>query len=116
VNHVRNAVIVAVLAFGVYALPGGGTAANFFGALLFVLLTIGLGLFAGRLYLEHRIGIYGLGDRYRAMLYGAFGVAVWTLAAGPKLFASGGGTVLWFLLMGGAGYALYMVYRHSREY
>ena len=115
-THLRNAAIVAVLALGVYALPGGGTAADFFAALLFVLLTVGLGLFAGRLYLEHRVGIFSLGDRYRALLYGAFGVAVWTLAAGQKLFASNGGTVLWFVLMGGAGYALYLVYRHAREY
>ena len=115
-KHVRNAAIVAVLALGVYALPGGGTAADFFAALLFVLLTVGLGIFAGRLYLEHRVGIYALGDRYRGLLYGAFGVAVWTLAAGPKLFDSNAGTVVWFVLMGGAAYALYMVYRHAREY
>jgi hypothetical protein len=115
-NHLRNAVIVAVLALGVWALPGGGTAADFFAALLFVLLTVGLGLFAGRLYLEHRVGIYGLGDRYRGLLYGALGVAVWTLAAGPRLFETGAGTIVWFLLMGGAAYALYMVFRHVREY
>src|SRR5262249_7701308 len=109
----RNVAIVAVLAFAVFALPGGGTAANFFGALLSVLPTVGLGIFAARLYLEHRVEIYSLGDRHRGMLYGAFGVAVWTLAAGPKLFATGIGALIWFCLMGGASYALYMVWRHS---
>jgi hypothetical protein len=116
VKAVRNAGIVALLALGVWALPGGGTAADFFAALLFVLLTVGLVLFAGRMYLEHRTDIYALGDRYRAIMYGALGVAVWTLAAGPRLFDSGGGTVLWFVLMGGAAYGLYAVFRHSREY
>ena len=112
----RNFAIVALLALGVWALPGGGTAADFFGALLFVLLTVFLGLFAGRLYLEHRTELYALGDRYRGLMYGSLGVAVWTLAAGPRLFSSGPGTLLWFVLMGGASYALYLVYRHSREY
>ena len=43
----RNVGIVALLALGVWALPGGGTAANFFAALLFVLLTVGLGICLG---------------------------------------------------------------------
>ena len=112
----RNAGIVALLALGVWALPGGGTAADFFGALLFVLLTVGLVMFGGRLYLDHRTDIYSLGDRYRGLMYGAIGVAVWTLAAGPRLFDTGLGSLLWFVLMGGASYALYLVYRHTREY
>jgi hypothetical protein len=43
-------------------------------------------------------------------------VAVWTLAAGPRLFQTGLGTLVWFVLMGGASYALYLVYRRAREY
>ena len=112
----RNVAIIALLALGVWALPGGGTAAAFVGALLFVLLTIGLGLFAGRMYLEYRTTLYGLGDGYRAMLYGAIGAAVFALASGPKLFSTGAGTIVWFALMGGAAYALYVVFRHAREY
>jgi len=116
VKTARNVAIVALLALGVWALPGGGTAAAFVGALLFVLLTIGLGLFAARMYLEYRTTLYGLGDGHRAMLYVALGVAVFALASGPKLFSTGAGTVVWFALIGGASYALYVVYRHAREY
>ncbi len=112
----RNAAIVVVLALAVWALPGGGTAADFVAALLFVLITVGLVVFVGRLYLENRVEIYSLGDRYRAMLYGSAGVAVWTLAAGPRLFTTGLGTLVWFVLMGGASYAVYLVWRHQREY
>ena len=112
----RNIAIIALLALAVAALPGGGNAANFVGALLFSLLTIGLGLFAARLYLERRTSIYGLGDRHRAMLYGSCGTAVFALASGPKLFETGAGTIVWFVLMGGAAYALYAVWRHAREY
>ena len=112
----RNAAIVVLLALAVWALPGGGTAADFVAALLFVLITIGLVLFVGRLYLENRVAIYSLGDRHRALLYGSAGVAVWTLAAGPRLFNTGLGTLLWFVLMGAASYAVYLVWRHQREY
>jgi hypothetical protein len=116
VKVARNLAIVALLGLGVWALPGGGTAASFVGALLFVMLTVGLGLFAGRMYLERRTDIYSLGDRYRAMLYGACGAAVFALASGPKLFRTGAGTLVWFALMGAASYALYSVWRHAREY
>jgi hypothetical protein len=116
VKHARNVAIILLIALGVWALPGGGTAADFFSALLFVLITVGLVLFAGRLYLENRVAIYSLGDRDRALLYGSAGVAVWTLAAGPKLFDTGIGTLVWFALMGAASYAVYTVWRHTREY
>ena len=39
-----------------------------------------------------------------------------TLAAGPRLFDTGAGTLLWFVLIGGASYAMYLVWRHQREY
>lgn len=115
-KHVRNFGIVAVLALGVYALPGGDTAANLFGAALFVILTIGIGLLAARFYLERRVDIISLGDTWRLLLYGALGVIVVALAATPKLFDSGGGTILWVALIAAAFFALYRVWRHTREY
>jgi len=116
VRNVRNAVIIAVLALGVWALPGGGTAADFFGALLFVILTLGLGFFGGRMYLENRAGLESLGDRWRGQLYVAVGVIVLTVAAGPKLFDSGAGTLAWIMLLAGCAFALFGVVRHAREY
>jgi hypothetical protein len=116
VTTARNVAIIALLALAVFLLPGGGTAAATFGAALFVVLTIGLGIFAARLYMEHRIDLYGLGDRYRALLYGALAVVVLTVAAGPELFATGPGTLAWIALIGAAAYALYLVVRRAREY
>jgi hypothetical protein len=116
VKAARNVAIVAILALAVTVLPGGGTAAGTFGAALFVVLTVGLGVFAARLYMEHRIGLYGLGDNYRALLYGAIALAVLTVAAGPRLFGSGPGTIAWIVLIAVACYALYLVVRHAREY
>lgn len=112
----RNVAIIAMIALAVAVLPGGGTAAGTFGAAMFVILTVGLGVFAARLYMEHRVGLYGLGDRYRALLYGAVALAVLTIAAGPRLFGSGPGTLAWIVLIGVACYALYLVVRQAREY
>ncbi len=115
-KHVRNWGIVALLALGVYALPGGSTAADLFGATLFVIITIGIGLLSARFYRENRYEIHALGDTWRLVLYTALGVIVLVLAATPKLFDTGGGTALWLLLLAGAGYALYRVWRRAREY
>jgi hypothetical protein len=115
-QHIRNFGIVALLALGVWALPGGSTAANLFGAFLFVIVTAGIALLAARFYLENRSELYSLGDGWRVILYLALGVLVLDLAAGPKLFGTGLGTGLWVLLFAAALYALYAVFRHSREY
>jgi len=115
-KHVRNFGIVALLALGVWALPGGGTAVDLFGAALFVIITIGIGWLAARFYLENRSEIHGIGDRWRLVLYGALGVIVLTMAAGPRLFDTGLGTVLWIALIAGSIYALVLVWRHSRAY
>lgn len=115
-KHVRNALIVALLALAVWAVPGGGTAATTFGAAMFVLITVFLGLIAVRTYRERRLSLYSLGDRHRALLYAALGLAVLTMAAGPRLFATGLGAIAWFVLMGLAASGLYAVWRHSRQY
>jgi hypothetical protein len=116
VKHVRNFGIVALLALGVYALPGGGTAALLFRAVLFVIITLGIGLLGARYYRDHRTDVYGLGDRWRLIAYVALAVIVLALAGSPKLFQTGPGTVVWLALIGASGYALYRVWRHSREY
>jgi hypothetical protein len=116
VEHVRNFAIVALLAFGVYALPGGDTAADLFGAALFVILTLGIGLLAARFYQERRVDLVSLGDTWRLLLYGALGVIVVALAASPRLFDTGLGTVVWLALMAASIFALYRVWRHAREY
>lgn len=112
----RNVAIIALIALAVWALPGGGTAARLFGALLFVALTIFMGLFFARLYQEHRLTLYGLGDAYRALLYGAIAVVVLLLAGGSRMFDTSTGTLLWFVLVAGVIGALLAVVRRAREY
>jgi hypothetical protein len=111
----RNVLIIVALAAAVAFLPGGGagvrTIATFFSVLMFG----GLAWWVGKLYMEHRYEIFGLGDRNRALLYGAFAVIVLTLAASSRLLSNGAGIVVWLVLMSAAVFALYTVWRAYRE-
>lgn len=112
---VRNALIVLALAAAVYALPGGGESADFVSAVLSVLITASIAFFAYRFYRENRMDLYGLGDRHRGLLYGALGALVLMMAARVRLFDTSGGALLWFAVVIGSVYALYVVFTHYRS-
>ena len=113
---VRNVAIVLVLAAFVAYVPGGGTAGGVVVQLLSMAFLVGIALLAYRLYREHRVAIYSLGDRNRAVLYGAVGLAVLAVAGTQKLWTSGPGTLVWFVMVAAASLAVFTVYRASREY
>jgi anti-sigma-K factor RskA len=113
---VRNVAIILALAAAVAFVPGGGTTAGLVGAVLSTLIMVSLVFFAYRFYREHRVELDGLGDRWRGLLYGAIAAVVLALAARPRLSDSSGGTLLVVVLLGGAAYAFYAVWRHYREY
>ena len=111
----RNVGIVLAIAVAVAFVPGGGRTANFVGAFLSIAVLTSIVLILARLYREHRVTIFGLGDRHRALLYGALGAFVLAMAGRERLL-DGAGVFLFFALMGGAAYALYLVWRQHREY
>ncbi len=112
----RNVLIVFALAAAVHFVPGGGDTAQFVNNVLSVSILAAFVLIAVRLYREHRVALFSLGDTYRALMYGAVGVAILAMAARVRLFESDAGTLVWVVALGGASYALYRVWRHSREY
>ena len=112
----RNVAIVLVLAALLAFLPGGGDASQVIGAILSTLIIASFVMLGVRFYREHRLGLVSLGDGWRAALYGAIGVVVLAMAARDRLFDSGGGTILWLAAIAGSVYAVYLVWRHSREY
>jgi hypothetical protein len=112
----RNVLIVLALAAALAFVPGGGQTAEFIGALFGFAFLGGLVFFAGRLYMEHRVAIFSLGERRRAIAYSAIGVALLALTASSRLFNTGAGTVAWFVMVGGASYALFWVWQSSRQY
>jgi hypothetical protein len=112
----RNVAIVALIAAAVYLLPGGGRAASTFEALLYTAFGVGIAYLGLRLYREHRIALHGLGDRHRALLYGALAVAVFVVTARERMWQTGLGEIVWFALIGFVAYTLLAVYRRWRAY
>jgi len=112
----RNVAIILLIAAIVYAVPGGGRVANTFESVLLVGFGVGIGYFGLRLYRENRVALHGLGDRYRALVYVALGGGALLLVARQRMWESGLGELLWFVLLGLAVYALVAVYRHWRAY
>jgi len=72
----RNVLIILAIAAAVYFVPSGGKVADTVAAVLGVAFGVVIALFAGRLYQEHRVALYSLGDHRRAILYGAIAVAM----------------------------------------
>jgi hypothetical protein len=99
-----------LLALGVAFAPSGG---NFAEAILAALT---MGLLAGiawMLYVlsrENRLTLATLSDGRRAILYGAFGLLALLIAGADKLFSTGGGTVLWVLMLAVAVAAIWRIW------
>jgi hypothetical protein len=112
----RNVAILLVLAAAVEFLPGGGRVANTFSTALGVVFAAGFAYAAVWFYRRNRIDIYGLGERRRGLLYGALGVGVVTVAAKPRMWETGFGELVWFVLIGLVVYTLVALFRYSRSY
>jgi hypothetical protein len=117
-KHLRNVAIILVLAVAVWQLPGGGETSSGILSLLLVILWGGVLFFGYRLYMEHRMTIYSLDDRLRALLYGSLALVVITLVATSRLWneAGGLGVLIWFGLLGLAAWGIATVWRAYREY
>jgi hypothetical protein len=115
-KNARNVAIVMLIAAAVYLLPGGGRAASIFESLLYVVFGVAVAYLGLRFYREHHVNLHTLGDRHRGLLYGALALGVFALTARQRLWQSGLGELVWFLLIGGVVYGLVSVYRHWRAY
>jgi hypothetical protein len=116
-KHLRNIAIIFVLAIAVWQLPGGDEGSATILTVLAVIFWGGLAFLAYRLYMEHRMTLFGLGDRTRAILYGSVALVAITLTATSRMWEAGGlGALAWFALIGAAVYGLLRVFHASREY
>ena len=115
-KHVLNVAIILAIAALIAIVPGGGPASSFLVQLISIVFLAAIAWVASRLYREHRVALYSLGDRRRAIVYVAAGVATLTFCASGRLLNTGGGTILWLVLILGAAYAVFAVFRSAREY
>jgi hypothetical protein len=102
----RNVVIILVIAALVVLVPGGGTAARTVTQAVWLAFLASIFWFAVVMYRQNRTTIYSLGDRRRAIVYAALGVAALTLTATNRLWSTGGGKVAWVLLLAASVYAV----------
>ena len=112
----RNVAIIMVLALGVAFLPHGG---NFVDA-VFAAITIGfLAGISWMLYTlsrQNQLTLATLTDNRRAIFYGAFGLIALLIAGTDKLFSSGGGTLLWIVLLAASVAAIWKIWSETSSY
>jgi hypothetical protein len=115
-RNVRNVAIILVLALGVAFIPSGGNVVE----AIFAAITMGfLAGITWMLYVmsrQNQLTLATLTDSRRAILYGALGMIALLIAGTDKLFSTGGGTVLWVLLLGASVAAIWRVWMEANTY
>jgi hypothetical protein len=115
-KHLRNIAILIALALIVWLVPGGGTAGATVSNVLGIAFAASLLFLGYRLYMEHRDTIFGLEERQRGIFYASLALAAVALVGTSRMWSTGGGTILWLLLIGAAGFGLYTVWQAYRSY
>jgi hypothetical protein len=113
---VRDVGIVMLLALAVAFAPSGGNVAE----AIFTALTMGfLAAIAWTVYVlsrQNQLTLATLSDGRRAILYGALGLIALLVAGTDMLFATGGGTLLWILLLGASIAAIWRIWMEANTY
>ena len=112
----RNVAIIMLLALGVAFLPGGGNAVD---TVLTAITMAFLARIAWMLYTmsrENQLTLATLSDGRRAIFYGAFGMIALLIAGTDKLFSSGGGTLIWIVLLGASVVAIWRIWVEANTY
>jgi hypothetical protein len=105
-----------LLALGVAFLPGGGNLAEAVITALTMALLAGIAWMVYTLSRENQLTLSTLTDGRRAILYGAIGMVLLLIAGSDKLFATGGGTLLWIVLLGISVAAIWKVWMEANTY
>ncbi|MDE3070656.1 MAG: hypothetical protein KGJ43_08000 [Acidobacteriota bacterium] len=108
--------IVLLVAAAVQFVPGGQNTADAVSAALVFAFGVGILWVSVRAYREHKNALYALGDRRRALLYGAVGVLIVTVIARPRLWLTATGEFVFWVIVGLAVYIFFALYWFSRSY
>jgi hypothetical protein len=115
VRTARNVAIILLLALVVAFLPGGGNLAEALITALTMGLLAGVAWMVYTLSREQQLTLATLRDGQRVVLYGAVGLLVLLIAGTDKMFATGGGTLLWILLLATAAAAIWRVWMEANS-
>jgi hypothetical protein len=105
-----------LLAFLVAFAPAGGNVADA------VLTAITMGFLAAIAWMlfvlsrQNQLTLAALSDGRRAILYGALGLIALLIAGSGKLFSSGGGTLVWIVLLGASVAAIWKIWMEANTY
>lgn len=105
-----------LLALGVAFLPGGGNMAETLLTALTMALLAGIAWMVYVLSRENQLTLATLSDGRRAILYGAVGMVALLIAGSDKLFSTGGGTLLWIVLLAASIAAIWKVWMEANTY
>lgn len=111
----RNVAIIMLLALIVAFLPGGGNAAETIITALTMALLAGVAWMVYVLSRDNQLTLATLTDSRRAILYGAVAMIALLIAGTDKLFSSGGGTLLWILLLAASIAAIWRVWMDANS-
>ena len=111
----RNIAIIALLAFVVAAVPGGGEAASAIVTALTLCFLVAIGFAGYQLYRQNQLALLSLEERSRTMLLAALGAIVLMVAGADELTATGLGLLVWLGVLGAAIFALVRVWSEARS-
>jgi hypothetical protein len=115
-KHPRNIAIILLIALAIDVVPQGGRFSDTVLQTLYLAFLAVIVWAASRLYREHRVSIYGLGDQRRATVYAALGIVAVTLTATDRMWDSTVGEFAWLALIAGAVFLLVETVRAARSY
>jgi hypothetical protein len=116
VRSLRNTAIVMALALLVAFAPAGGNVTDA------VLTAIAMGFLAAIAWTvfvlskQNQLTLAGLSDGRRAILYAALGLIALLVAGSDELFSSGGGTLVWIVLLGASITAIWKIWMEANTY
>lgn len=112
----RNIAIIAVLAFIVAAVPGGGNVAEAVLTTISILFLVMIAVGVFQLYRMQRLSIDTLDDRRRAILIASVGVIVLMIAGADEMLETGLGGLLWICLLAAAIVAIWRLWVEANTY
>jgi hypothetical protein len=112
----RNVAIIALLAFVVAVVPGGGEAAAVIWAILSMGMLAGIAWFVYRLYNEREMTLMTMADGQRALLFGSVAAIVLLFVGVEEFRQRDGGMVVWIMLMAGVIATIFFTIRSASEY